>query len=95
MKLNRESLKRNNFIKSLKRFVNSNFVAKIIVTIVIWAFALIPIWIYIGTRLMINPVGFWQEVALLCIFGIVIGWLQVIAVIMAIALSLAVIFDDL
>lgn len=96
MKLpNAKKISQSDFAHSLKRFANSNFVAKIIIGIVIWVFALIPAWLYFLARVLIDPVGFWQEFALFCVFAIGIGWLQAILVFFGGVLTLAVILDEL
>ena len=95
LNVNQNTVKNNKFVKSLKNFANSNFVAKIIIAIIIWAVALIPTWIYIITRLLIDPAGFWQELALFCIFAIVIGWLQAILAIFGGVITIRAIFDKM
>lgn len=91
-------LKNSKWIKSYKRFTNSNaftsVVAKIIVTIVIWVGVLIPTWVYLFIRWIADPVGFWQEFAILVICMAVIGWLQVILAIGGFFLTMAAIMDD-
>ena len=93
-----QSLKRHKWILKFKRFTSSNgfvsFVAKAIVTLVIWFGALIPFWIYLIIRMIASPTGFWQELAIIVICGVVIGWLQVILAVGAFAISVAVIVDD-
>jgi len=95
MFINKESLKRNKFVQSLKKFSNSNFVAKILVGLFIWSIALIPFYIYLLFRWLIDPMGFWQEFALIFGFAVVIGWIQGILLFLAIALTLFLIFEDL
>lgn len=94
LKLNKERIKNNSFVKALTRFAKSNFVANIIVGFMIWVFALIPTWIYLIARVLIVPSGFWQEFALFCTFAILIGWLQVIFIIFAVAMTAVIILDD-
>ena len=93
-----ESVKNLKWIKSFKKFTNSNgftsFVAKAIATIVIWVGALIPTWLYLIARWIAGPDGFWQELAIIVICAIVMGWLQVILAIVAFGLTMAIIVDD-
>lgn len=95
MRINQKAIRESEFTKSLKRFANSNFVAKIIISIVIWAFALIPVWIYLTSRWLIDPLGFWQEFALFAVFAIVIGWLQGLLVFFGGILTIVVLLDEL
>lgn len=92
---NKESLRRNEFVRSLKRFANSNFVAKILIGTLVWVIALIPTWLYLGVRFLIDPFGFWQELAVFVIFAVVIGWAQFFLLIGGIILTVVLIFDDL
>jgi len=92
---NKESLRKNNLIRSLKRFANSNFVAKILIGALVWVIALIPAWIYLGVRFLINPFGFWQELAIFVIFAVVIGWAQFLLFMGGIILTVILIFEDL
>ncbi len=95
MRINRNQIKNNDFAQSLKKFANSNFVAKIVIGISIWLLAFVPMWIYLFSRMLIDPVGFWQELALFIIFAIVVGWLQVILIIFGLALTFLVMSDEL
>ena len=61
---------------------------------IIWIIALIPSYIYILTRILIEPIGFYQELAILVVALFVIGWLQAILIILGGALTIAIIFDD-
>jgi len=96
--INIQSLKNHKWMKSFKRFTNSNgflsFVAKAIFTLIIWAVALIPFWLYLVIRMIADPVGFWQELATVALCAIFIGWIQVILAIGAAVLTVALIFDD-
>lgn len=93
LKVNKERMKNNSFVKSLKRFANSNFVANILVGIMIWVIALIPTWIYFIIRALIAPVGFWQEFALFGIFAILIGWLQAVFIIFGAACTIVILLE--
>jgi hypothetical protein len=95
MRINQQKIRSNKFVQSMIRFANSNFVARIVIAIIIWVFALIPTWIYFTTRWLIGPETFWQEFAIFCIFAICIGWLQAILIFFGGVLTLVAIFDDL
>jgi len=95
MKVNKEKLKKSKFVKSLKKFVNNNIVARIIVAIIIWVVVPVPAYIYFFVRSLIDPGEFWQEIALLCAFFIGIGWLQGILLFFGIAVTVLLIFEDL
>ena len=93
LKVNKERIKNNSFVKSLKRFANSNFVANIVVGFMIWVIALIPTWLYLVARVLTTPAGFWQEFALFCVFAIIIGWLQAGLIILAGALTIIILLE--
>jgi hypothetical protein len=95
MKVNKESLKKNKFVQSLKKFANNNIVFKLLVAIVMWVIIPIPAYLYFFVRHLIEPFGFWEEIALLAAFFIGIGWLQGILIFFGIALTLLLIFEDL
>lgn len=82
------------FVEWLEGIAKSNFIFKTIVGIVIWVVALIPIWLYVFTRWLIGPEGFWQELVILCIAGAVIGWLQVIMAILGVVITVAILLED-
>ena len=86
---------KNKFVKSIKKFSNSNFVARIVIASSIWLFALIPTWFYFLARWLIDPLGFWQELALLCIFGFLVGWFQIILIFFGLALTFIAVFEVL
>jgi hypothetical protein len=93
LKLNKEKIKNNSFVRLLRNFANSNFVANIVVGIMIWVIALIPIWIYLISRALIIPVGFWQEFALFSVFAILIGWLQAIFIIFGAVCTIVIVLE--
>ena len=76
-------------------FCNNSIVAKIIVSFLIWAVALIPVYLYLLVRWGMGPDGFWQELALIIVCAVVIGWLQGFLLFFAIVLTLLVIGEDL
>ncbi len=83
----------------IKSLINSSgfasFVVKTGATIIIWVIALVPFWLYLLTRMLVNPIGFWQELAILAIFAIVIGWLQALLIIFGAALNFVVLTEGL
>ena len=79
----------------IKKATNKSWIAKIIVLFIIWPIALIPTWLYMLIRYLISPFGFWEELATFLVCAIFFGWIQVIALILAIGMSLVLIFDDL
>jgi len=95
MKFDIKDMKRNKFVQSLKKFANNNIIAKIIVGIVMWILIPIPAYLYFFVRYLIDPFGFWQEIALLATFFIGIGWLQGILLFFGITISLFLVFEDL
>lgn len=95
IKINKENMKNNKFIQSLKRFANNNIVAKLLIGIIMWIIILIPAYLYFFVRYLIDPFGFWQEVALIVIFFIGLGWIQAILLFFGIALTFILIFEDL
>jgi hypothetical protein len=95
MKINKENLKKNKFVQKLKKFTNNNVVFKIISGSIIWIVVPIPAYLYFFIRYLIEPFGFWQEIALFVAFCIGIGWLQGILLFFGIVLTLVLIFEDL
>jgi len=91
-------IKNLKYVKKFKQITNSSaftsVVAKIIVTIVIWIGVLIPTWIYLLIRVISDPAGFWQELAILLICMVVMGWFQVLLAFGGFFLTMALILDD-
>jgi len=85
---------KQDFTVWIKRATNKSWIAKIIVLLILWPIALVPVWIYLLIRYLISPFGFWQELATFLVCAIFIGWIQVIALVLAIGMSLVLIFDD-
>ena len=95
MRIPRISNYRNTKVyKWLVSFCNKNWVAKTIVISIVWFFALIPAWLYFIVRYLVDPVGFWQELALLVVSAIAIGWLQGIFIFIGVGATLVVLTDD-
>ena len=91
--------KKSKFLDNAKQFLKSklfeNFVAKTIIFLVIWAIALIPVWIATGMWSLLEPVTFWQMLAFVVVACITMGWLQVIAFIFAFILTVGIISENL
>ncbi len=99
IKFRLEDIKNSKIIKKFRKFINNkdvldSFLAKSLASIVIWIGALIPIWLYILVRWIASPIGFWQELAIIVICGIVMGWLQVILAILAFAATIGIITNE-
>ncbi len=94
MKFNKKDIEKNKFVQSLKKFAKSNIIAKIIIGIILWIIIPIPVYIYFFVRGLIDPFGFWQEIALLVAFFIGIGWLQGLLLFFGIVLTIMLIFED-
>jgi hypothetical protein len=63
---------------------SSNMFVKIILGLLGVMVASLPIDLYLFVRYLLVPVGFWQEFALFAAAVVVLGWLQVILIIMLI-----------
>ena len=94
-----QDLKNSRPVQAVKNFMNRgavvSFIAKTIATFIIWVGALIPTWLYLLVRWLASPEGFWQELAILVIAAIVVGWLQVILAIIAFVLTFAILVEDI
>ena len=84
----------NSLIKQIEKIGKSNFIVKGFMIFIIWIIALIPSYIYILTRILIEPIGFYQELAILVVALFVIGWLQAILLILGGALSIGIILEN-
>ena len=80
--------------KWIHDFVNQNSVAKFLAILIIWGIGLIPAWLYLLTRWLADPIGFWQELALFLVFVVFLGWLQAIALIFMVALTFNIMLDS-
>jgi hypothetical protein len=89
------SFRKTKIYHSTIKMINSNFVAKTIAVLVIWAIALIPVWIYLILRALIDPIGFWQELATFLVCAISMGWIQAITAFIGFIVSGSIIFDEL
>lgn len=78
----------------IKRFINSNIVAKTIAILICWSIALVPFYLYMLSRWLLNPTDFWQELAILVVAGVLIGWLQFILLFFVIIITIGLITDE-
>lgn len=83
----------NRISQSLLGFANSNIVAETIAIFIFWIIAFIPVYIYLLLRWFIEPIDFWQELALFLVCALTIGWLQVILAFFAFVLTVRLITE--
>ena len=83
------------FAKKMVNWANTNTGAKIIVLCLIWLVVSIPFDLYLLVRWGVGPEGFWQELAMMLVAIVAIGWLQGILLFLGIFVSLAVLLEDL
>lgn len=94
MKIKINDILNNKNIIKLKNFGKSNLLAKMLATSILWIVALIPLWLFLIIRLFITPIGFWQELALICTGCIALGWIQGPSIFIAIIITGIIIFDN-
>ena len=92
---NASKFKKSGFYRWVCDVCNTGPVAKFIVTALIWLVVSVPFDLYLLVRWGMDPNGFWQELAMLIVWGIVLGWLQGILVFFGIILTIAVLLEDL
>ena len=92
--INSNDIKNSKISKSLMKWANTNIVAKFMLLIVIWAVVSIPFDLYLLVRWGIGPENFWQELAMVAVAVVAIGWLQGILLFFGIILSIGVILED-
>jgi len=78
----------------IKRLASSNFVGKTVVGLIVWVIALIPTYIFFLIRWGVDPVGFWQELGLVCVVGFFVGWMQIWFIFLSVAVTFMLIFDE-
>ncbi|MDP3792843.1 MAG: hypothetical protein Q8Q89_03900 [bacterium] len=66
------------------------FIFSFLITVVIWAVALIPLWIFLGAKSLANPDGFWQNIVLFGLGLWVLGGIQVVLFIGGVAVTVVV-----
>ena len=98
MKFSIATIKQSKWYKNTMRWIsqacNKGWVASTIVLAIVWVIALIPTWIYLLIRWGIGPAGFWEELALLAVACITIGWIQGILLFFAIVGSIGIVLDE-
>lgn len=70
-----------------------DFLAKLFIAAVTLVVVLGPVWFYLSVRLLMSPVGFWQNFVLLGAGLYFLGFVQLILIVLWVAFILAVIFD--
>jgi len=90
----KESVKESKIYKKLMNFAKSNGFAVFIASSIIWIIALIPTWIYFLIRWGVGPEDFWQELAILVLCGIIMGWIQIFLALIAFYLTLSFIMNE-
>jgi len=81
-------------IQGLIKWANTNTGAKIIILSLIWLVVSIPFDLYLLVRWGIGPSGFWEEIALILVAILCIGWLQGILIFLGIFVSIALLLED-
>lgn len=84
----------NQISQYLLEFANSNIIVKTIAISIFWVIGLIPVWIYLLLRWLINPIDFWQELAVFLVCGITMGWMQFILLVIVIVLTIKAMTED-
>jgi hypothetical protein len=84
----------NQISQYLLEFANSNIIVKTIAISIFWVIGLIPVWIYLLLRWLINPIDFWQELAVFLVCGITMGWIQFILLVIVIVLTIKAMTED-
>jgi hypothetical protein len=75
-------------------FANKSFVAKCIITFLIWLVALIPVWITWLVWWLVAPVGFWQGFAVVVLCMVVLGAPQFWLLMGGVFLTISVVLMD-
>jgi|WetSurMetagenome_2_1015567.scaffolds.fasta_scaffold453494_2 hypothetical protein len=78
----------------LHKFVNYGPIAKLICSLIIWSVAAIPVVIYLFFRWLLNPITFWENLALFVAWILLFGWVQAIFLIFAIILTIHLVLED-
>lgn len=94
MKINSSSIKSSKIYRTAITWANKSFVAKTIGLIIIWLVVSIPFDLYLLLRWFVDPVGFWQELALCIVVVVVLGWLQGLLLFFGIVLSISLILEE-
>ena len=81
--------------RKMAEWANTTFVAKIICMLFIWLVVSIPFVFYLLVRWGVGPEGFWQELAMMVVAIMLIGWLQGLLLFFGIIASLQLLLGDL
>jgi len=97
-RLDTKSIRNSSIVQWYKGIISSSlfasFIIKTISLIIVWACALIPIWVYMFVRWLIGPADFWQEFAIFAVAAIGIGWAQIILAIVGFVFSMIILVED-
>ena len=66
------------------------FVGSLLVSILVWVVALIPLWIFLSIKTLANPQGFWQNFVLSGLGIYVLGAIQTVLLITGLAVTVIV-----
>lgn len=89
-----KDLKNSKWVRKISRWANQTWIAKALVIATLWIGCLIPVWLYCGVRWLSSPEGFWQELAIVIIMMVVVGWIQVILAFAGFIISVSIMIDD-
>jgi hypothetical protein len=67
---------------------------KFLLFLLTWGIALIPTWLYLIVRFLLNPEGFWQEFFLLGLGLYVLGTIQLFMALAGLAVTYFVLQDE-
>jgi hypothetical protein len=87
MKINFTDIKQKT-IKWFDKLSKKSWFAKTICFLLIWTVAFIPLDFYFLFRWILEPTGFWEHIVLLVVWGILLGWVQIIAGILGFVLTI-------
>ncbi len=62
----------------LKKLPNDNWVAQSINTFFVFIASFIPIYFFGFLRWLFEPITFWQNLTLFVVWGILLGWVQIV-----------------
>ena len=92
--LSKQDILNSKPVQGLINWANTNTGAKIVCLALIWLVVSIPFDIYLLVRWGIGPEGFWQEIAMLLVYFIALGWLQGFLLLIGIFVSIALLLED-
>lgn len=74
---------KQDFILRIKYLFEYGWLGKLFGSFITFGLALIPFYIYLICYIVFDPIGFWQNITLLVVWIIALGWFQVLALIAA------------